>query len=80
MTDTVNALVIDGVFVASGIWGTTASGAPNVDNVHFSGTGRLSVLTSGGDYATWASGFGVGGPAVDNDYDGLTNQQDTPSD
>ncbi|MFD0894299.1 autotransporter-associated beta strand repeat-containing protein [Luteolibacter ambystomatis] len=43
--DTVGALFIGGVAMAPGTYGATGSGATNIDNTHFSGTGRLSVTT-----------------------------------
>jgi fibronectin-binding autotransporter adhesin len=40
--DTVGALTIDGVAQATGLWGSAASGAPNV-SADFSGTGEILV-------------------------------------
>ncbi|MCE9610873.1 MAG: PEP-CTERM sorting domain-containing protein [Chthoniobacter sp.] len=46
-SDTIDELWLDGVQVAAtGTWGSTASGATNVDNVHFTGTGTLLVTTA----------------------------------
>lgn len=45
-TDTITNLVIGGVVQAVGTWGSSASGAANVDNTHFSGTGKINVTGS----------------------------------
>jgi len=45
-TDTIGALFLDGVQMAGGTWGTTASGATNTDNVHFTGNGKLLVTVT----------------------------------
>ncbi|WP_411845109.1 hypothetical protein AAFN60_14685 [Roseibacillus persicicus] len=75
--DTVDKLFIDGVQVAAGTYGSTSSGAANQDDTHFSGTGHLIVTSDpvdGGDYDTWAVGFGLtGGASDDDDNDGLSN-------
>jgi hypothetical protein len=76
-TETVNTLFIDNVQVAAGTWGATGSGASNIDNTRFAGSGVVSV-TSGpapaSDYDDWADDFSlVGGPGDDDDGDGLTN-------
>jgi autotransporter-associated beta strand protein len=75
-SDTVNKLTIDGVQKAAGVWGATGSGAANIDNVHFSGTGTLTVTTGpAGGYTSWASTNGVPGQAanLDHDNDGVSN-------
>jgi fibronectin-binding autotransporter adhesin len=41
--EAIAVLQINGTPVASGVWGTTASGAPNVDNVNLIGAGKLYV-------------------------------------
>ncbi|MFD0892074.1 autotransporter-associated beta strand repeat-containing protein [Luteolibacter ambystomatis] len=71
-TDTVAGLVIGGVTMASGTYGATGSGATNIDDAHFAGTGRLSVA-SAGSYAAWALSHGVGAANADDDHDGITN-------
>jgi len=76
-TEIVDTLFINEVQAASGTWGATGSGAANIDDTRFSGTGVVSV-TSGpapsSDYDTWADGFGLtGGPNDDDDNDGLSN-------
>jgi fibronectin-binding autotransporter adhesin len=73
-TDVVASLLIDGTPASSGTWGATGSGATNIDNTHFSGTGVLQVgaVTSG--YATWATtNTGGQGPDLDFDGDGVRN-------
>lgn len=42
-TDVVNGLTIAGVTKANGTYGATGSGAANIDDVHFAGTGVLQV-------------------------------------
>ena len=41
--DTIKELFIGGSSVAAGTWGSTASGATNIDDTHFTGTGSLNV-------------------------------------
>ncbi|MEI7909981.1 MAG: autotransporter-associated beta strand repeat-containing protein [Verrucomicrobiota bacterium] len=79
-SDTVHALTINGAAKAPGTYGATGSGAANIDNVHFAGTGTLTVTTgpSASAYATWAlaKGLTVGvndGPTQDPDHDGIPN-------
>ncbi|MDF3128486.1 PEP-CTERM sorting domain-containing protein [Kiritimatiellaeota bacterium B1221] len=45
-TDTIGALSFDGgsTFAAVGTWGATGSGAANIDDTRFSGTGVLNVI------------------------------------
>jgi fibronectin-binding autotransporter adhesin len=45
VTETVYALYFGTARRAAGVWGTTASGAPNTDDVYFSGTGTIEVLS-----------------------------------
>ncbi len=76
-TEIVNTLFIDNVQKASGTWGATGSGAANIDDIRFFGSGVVQV-TSGpapaSDYGAWADGFDlVGGPDDDDDTDGLSN-------
>jgi hypothetical protein len=42
-TETIAALYINGLAQAAGTYGATGSGATNIDNVHFSGTGLLNI-------------------------------------
>ena len=44
LTDTCQKLYIDGVSMPVGTYGATGSGAENIDDVHFIGTGVLNVL------------------------------------
>ncbi len=82
VTDTVNALWLDGTQVEAGTYGATGSGADNIDDVHFTGTGVLDVTTgpaAGTDYDTWAALYApadLTDMTGDNDNDGLTNQQE----
>ena len=72
-TDTVGALVIGGVTQANGTYGTSASGAANVDNTHFTGIGKLLVGTPSG-YSNWATTHtGSQGANLDTDNDGVSN-------
>ncbi len=71
----INALKIDDLDMPDGTYGSTLSGATNVDDIHFTGTGIVRV---GPDpYALWASSFGLTGsnaaPSFDFDKDGLVN-------
>ena len=83
VTDVVEELWVDGVQMAAGLYGSSTSSAPleNQDDVHFSGTGTLSV-TSGPaatDYETWAGESGydlVEGPEGDDDGDGVSNEDE----
>lgn len=82
VTDVVAALFINGTSV-SGTWGSSTSTADNKDDVHFTGTGVLSV--SSDPFSTWAQSFGLqnpwlsvnpalnGEPTADPDGDGFSN-------
>lgn len=50
VSDSVNSVTLDGQALAAGTYGATGSGAKNIDDVHFAGTGVLTVL--GGSPAT----------------------------
>jgi autotransporter-associated beta strand protein len=82
VADTVDQLTIGGVGMAIGTYGSSISGAANVDNTHFAGVGVINVTgaPSANPYTTWANGFlpsnDVSNPAGDNDNDGLVNQQE----
>jgi len=80
VTDVVEELWIDGVQMAAGLHGSSTSSAPveNQDDVHFSGTGVLSVTTGpANDYDTWATSFGlVEGPTGDDDGDSVSNEDE----
>ncbi|MGC4014754.1 MAG: autotransporter-associated beta strand repeat-containing protein [Luteolibacter sp.] len=75
--DTVNQLYINGVLQVAGTWGATGSGATHIDNVHFSGTGRIKATTGATGYQAWASDKGLtagnNATSADPDGDGLNN-------
>lgn len=78
VTDHVNSLTISGKAKPPGTWGGAGSGANFVDNLHFSGSGTLTVANgpAASDYEMWSSAFvhGLsGGPGDDDDGDGMTN-------
>lgn len=69
--DTVGSLVLNGVTMVDGTYGSPASAASN-KSAFFAGTGVLQVGPPG--YETWAILGGVGtGPNGDSDQDGLAN-------
>jgi fibronectin-binding autotransporter adhesin len=74
--DTVNQLFLDGAQVAAGTYGATGSGATHIDDVHFSGSGKLVVLNSSA-YSAWASVNGLTAGNIsassDPDNDGSIN-------
>jgi autotransporter-associated beta strand protein len=79
-TDTVDELTIAGVGKAPGIWGSAASGAPNVDaQLTGTGTGTLTVTTGpvGDAYTAWAALAGLTGndalSTADPDGDAVQN-------
>lgn len=81
--DTVDALFLDGVQVAAGSYGGTASAAVTKDNDHFNplSTGYLIVTSDpvATDYDAWAGMDGynlTGGMDDDDDNDGLTNKEE----
>jgi len=75
--DVVGSLVINGVTMAAGTYGSSSSGAPNIDDSAFAGTGTLTVsgAAPAPTYAKWASSNGIpGAPAAgDADNDGVPN-------
>lgn len=76
LSDEVAVLNIDGLPKANGSYGATGSGATNIDDVHFSGTGRIQVGPAGGTaYNTWESANGItgAGGSADSDGDGVPN-------
>ena len=77
LTDTVGTLTVDGVNLASGVYGAVGSGAA-FEIPQITGTGLLNVAAlDGSDFDLWGADFGlVGGPDDDDDNDGLTNQQE----
>jgi fibronectin-binding autotransporter adhesin len=73
----VSELNLNGVKKAAGTYGATGSGATNIDDVHFAGTGVITVIEG---YAAWkidpANGLTAGvndGAAQDPDQDGISN-------
>lgn len=60
-TDTIDELTLDGAAKSPGTYGATGSGATNIDDVHFSGTGTLTVTTgpAASGYASWAAAKGL---------------------
>jgi len=76
-SDTVNELYFDGVLQAAGTWGATGSGAANIDDTRFSGTGVLDVTTgaTGSTYDAYETANNIvgAGPDVDSDGDGISN-------
>ncbi len=78
--DTVATLTFDGQPAATGTWGAPGSGAANIDEARFTGSGTLLVLDQlepPAGYASWAAGFGLEGaeaaPDADPDGDGIAN-------
>ena len=64
-TETVGSLFFGAVQQAFGTWGATDSGATNIDNVRFSGTGVLSVVEVVLDpYASWINGAAYNTPPL----------------
>lgn len=64
-TETVGSLFFGAVQQAFGTWGATGSGATNIDNVRFSGTGVLSVVEVVLDpYTSWINGAAYNTPPL----------------
>jgi autotransporter-associated beta strand protein len=73
-TNNVLAVFLDGSLTAAGTWGATGSGAANIDDTHFSGTGVLShngglVATNtwywdGPNYGGTGDGLSTGGNGI----------------
>jgi autotransporter-associated beta strand protein len=74
-TEVVNKLFFGGVQQAAGTWGASGSGATNIDNTRFTGTGVVSVTTGPiAGYAFWASSNANSQAAnLDADGDGVAN-------
>ncbi|MBK1835468.1 beta strand repeat-containing protein [Roseibacillus ishigakijimensis] len=72
-TDTIAQLTINGENMAAGSYGASGSGADNIDDNHFSGTGILLVSPQD-DYVVWGAAqgwtFGEAGTARGEDFDG----------
>ncbi len=82
-TDTIDELTIEGTAKSPGTYGATGSGATYIDDVHFSGTGTLTVTTgpAASGYASWAVAKGLddsdaahsSAKSADPDGDGKNN-------
>ncbi|WP_193213201.1 beta strand repeat-containing protein [Luteolibacter marinus] len=75
-SDVVASLILDGgTPITSGTYGATGSGAANIDDVHFSGTGMLNVGGVADPYADFESSNGIAGAGAgtDSDGDGIEN-------
>jgi len=77
--DVVGSLTLDGTPVASdgSTYGSTASGATHIDDVHFTGTGMLQVGIAD-PFPAWIAGFpsltgGAAAKSADPDGDGRSN-------
>ena len=55
--ETVGSLILDGGRKWKGTWGATGSGAQNIDDVHFTGTGLINVPS--GTSMAWDGGAGT---------------------
>ena len=73
-TDQVGTLILDGVAMPDGTYGSTTSTAEN-KSAHFAGNGILQVGTPGNNYATWATANGIPGELFHDDFngDGISN-------
>jgi fibronectin-binding autotransporter adhesin len=73
--DTVGSLFFNGVAQAVGTWGASGSGATNIDDMRFSGSGMLTVTSTGTPYQSWESANGIAGAGgeADSDGDGIPN-------
>jgi autotransporter-associated beta strand protein len=75
-TEVVGTLYFGATQKAAGTWGATGSGATNIDDTHFTGTGVVSVTTGPvAGYSAWATANGATGQtmAQDHDNDGVDN-------
>ena len=68
-TDVIDELTLGGAAVTPGIWGATGSGAPNIDDTYFTGSGTLTVNGVTGTYGTWAAANGLFGADADPNAD-----------
>jgi autotransporter-associated beta strand protein len=75
--ETVQKLFFGAAEQAIGTYGATGSGATNIDDIHFSGTGTGIVTVTGAGYSSWITTFGLAvgdqGAAADPDGDGISN-------
>jgi hypothetical protein len=76
-TETVSALFFGTEQQAAGTWGATGSGAANINNTYFTGSGVVNVVPFvANDFAAWAASQSppvTGGPNGDDDHDGVKN-------
>jgi uncharacterized repeat protein (TIGR02543 family) len=75
-TETVSSLFFDGVQQATGTWGATDSGAANINDTYFTGTGVINVVpyVAPSGFANWqAANSTAGGLNDDHDNDGVDN-------
>jgi fibronectin-binding autotransporter adhesin len=74
-TEVVGTLYFGATQAASGTWGANGSGATHIDDVHFTGTGKVQVTTGPvGSYSSWATLNGASAVASeDHDNDGVPN-------
>ena len=71
----VDALYVDGVRMADGVWGSAASGAPNTDS-HFAGTGRLYVSSARASEVWNSAELIIGGSVNDKNGNGKIDAGD----
>jgi autotransporter-associated beta strand protein len=76
-TETVATLFFGAEQQIAGTWGATGSGATNINDTYFTGTGVVSVATGptlANTYSTWATTNGAGANLNDDhDNDGVDN-------
>jgi autotransporter-associated beta strand protein len=76
-TETVATLFFGAEQQIAGTWGATGSGASNINDTYFTGTGVVSVATGptpANTYSTWATTNGAGANLNDDhDNDGVDN-------
>jgi autotransporter-associated beta strand protein len=68
-TEVVGSLFFGDVQQDSGTWGATDSGADHIDDIHFTGSGVVSVAPVAG-YTAWADANGATDQTLDQDHDG----------
>jgi autotransporter-associated beta strand protein len=73
--ETVTELLFGAVSQAAGTYGASGSGATNIDDTRFQGTGIVTVTGAG--YGSWITGFGLSAlnqsASADPDNDGIAN-------
>lgn len=76
-TEVVGRLIIGGTQMLPGTYGASGSGAANIDDINFIGTGVVSVGSGGSAYDSWATSKGLtaanNGHDQDPEFDGITN-------